>query len=276
MKNIFIVLIASLIVFCSLVHDAEAKRLGGGSSFGMQRQNVAPRPATPSQASPTAPPSAPPASVPNRSGIGGMLGGLALGAGIGALLGHFGMGGMGGGFFTILLLVGALLLIARMFSNRAAQPQYASPLNAPNPVLYQPASPPAAGIAAPNASVNVPTDFDTEGFLRQAKLTFVRLQAANDAGNMEDIKTFSTPEFYAEIEMQFLERGKTKQQTDIMQLNAELIDVCREDKRRIASVRFSGQLRETVDAAPEAFSELWNLIKPVDGSSWVVAGIQQS
>lgn len=276
MKKFFVVLISSLIIFSSLVHDAEAKRLGGGSSFGMQRQNVAPRPATPSQASPAAPPSAPPASVPNRSGIGGMLGGLALGAGIGALLGHFGMGGMGGGFFTILLLVGALFLIARMFSNRAAQPQYAGPLNAPNPVLYQSASPPAAGIAAPNASVNTPTDFDTEGFLRQAKLTFVRLQAANDAGNMEDIKTFSTPEFYAEIEMQFLERDKTKQQTDIVQLNAELIDVSREDKRSIASVRFSGQLRETVDAAPEAFSELWNLVKPIDGSSWVVAGIQQS
>ena len=114
-----------------------------------------------------------------------------------------------------------------------------------------------------------------EGFLRQAKLNFVRLQAANDRGDMDDIREFTAPELFAEIRMQFQERGGKVQETDVMQLDAELLEVVTEDKRHIASVHFSGQLRED-DAAPAAFAEIWHLAKPTDGSrGWNVAGIQQ-
>ena len=62
-----------------------------------------------------------------------------------------------------------------------------------------------------------------------------------------------------------------------MQLNAELLDVSSETDRALASVRFSGQISEEVNAPPEAFSEVWHLSKPVDGSrGWCIAGIQQS
>jgi predicted lipid-binding transport protein (Tim44 family) len=123
---------------------------------------------------------------------------------------------------------------------------------------------------------NVPANFDVEGFLRQAKLNFVRLQAANDRGDMEDIREFCTPEMAAEIQLQYQERKQVPQETDIMQLNAELLDVSTETKQALASVRFSGQLREEVSAAPDAFSEVWHLTKPVDGSrGWSIAGIQQ-
>jgi hypothetical protein len=204
----------------------------------------------------------------------GMLGGLALGAGLGALLGGSGFGGGGmGGIFMILLLVGGAVMLVRMFGRKTVtQPASA----APQAVFYS-ATPAAtsSSVAMPTATC-VPADFDVDGFLRQAKLHFVRLQAANDAGNMEDIKTFSTPEFYAEIEMQYIERGKTKQQTDIVQLDARLLDLASEDKRHVASVHFSGLLRETADSSPVEFAEIWHLIKPVDGSSgWVAAGIQQ-
>ena len=61
-----------------------------------------------------------------------------------------------------------------------------------------------------------------------------------------------------------------------MQLNAELLEVVTEDSRHVASVHFSGQLREDANAAPEAFAEIWHLAKPLDGSrGWNVAGIQQ-
>jgi predicted lipid-binding transport protein (Tim44 family) len=96
---------------------------------------------------------------------------------------------------------------------------------------------------------NIPADFDVEGFLRQAKLNFVRLQAANDRGDMDDIREFTAPELFAEIRMQFQERGGKVQETDVMQLDAELLEVVTEDKRHIASVHFSGQLRED-GAAP--------------------------
>ena len=60
-----------------------------------------------------------------------------------------------------------------------------------------------------------------------------------------------------------------------LKLNAELLEVVTEEGRHIASVHFSGQLRED-NATPESFAETWHLVKPADGSrGWMVAGIQQ-
>jgi predicted lipid-binding transport protein (Tim44 family) len=134
----------------------------------------------------------------------------------------------------------------------------------------------ATSIAAQGTAGNIPVDFDADGFLRQAKLSFVRLQAANDRGDMEDIRQFSTPEVAAEIQLQFQERQRAAQQTDIVQLAADLLDVSTEASRHVASVRFHGQLREDAQNAPAAFSEVWHLVKPLSGTSgWQVAGIQQ-
>ena len=59
-------------------------------------------------------------------------------------------------------------------------------------------------------------------------------------------------------------------------LDAELLEISTEGAEHWASVRFSGQVREAPGAAPEGFSEVWNLVKPADGSSgWLLAGIQQ-
>ena len=125
-------------------------------------------------------------------------------------------------------------------------------------------------------AVAVPADFDSEGFLRVAKLNFVRLQAANDARNLDDIREFVSPELYAEIKMQIDERGAAEQQTDVVTLNADLLEVTTEGDRHVASVHFSGMIREVADAAASPFEEVWNLAKPLDGSrGWVVAGIQQ-
>lgn len=112
--------------------------------------------------------------------------------------------------------------------------------------------------------------------MRQAKLNFIRLQAANDSGNMDDIRAFTAPEMYAEIQMQYQERGKARQQTNVMRLDAALLDVTDEPQRQIASVRFFGLIRETDHAAPENFSEIWHLTRARDGSQgWVIAGIEQ-
>ena len=264
--------------------DAEAKRLGGGGSIGMSR-NSAPmqRQATlpPKQANPApqqaAPTAAPPQTAPQPSGMSRWLGpiaGIAAGIGLAALLSHFGMGeGMANILMIAALVFGAIFLFRLLFGRKQApQPAYAGQ-GSQGPARFE-ALQPAAGSAVETATV--PADFDSAGFLRQAKINFSRLQAANDAGNMDDIKTFTSPEVYAEVLMQYEERGKTKQQTDVVQLDAELVEVVTEDKRYIASVRFHGQLREEANAAPIAFDEVWHLTKPVDGAEgWRVAGIQQ-
>jgi len=274
--------------------DAEAKRLGGGASSGikrdssiMKRQAIPPKPAAPAQNAAPAPATPQPASGMSRWL--GPLAGLAAGIGIASLLSHFGMGGLGEGMSSIIMMLligGAVFFVVRMLMRRKApqaEPlQYAGAGNAPLPLTQAPTQFEAAaafGGAATVASnvASVPDGFDVEGFLRQAKLNFVRLQAANDAGNMDDIRAFTSPEMFAEIQLEYQERGKAAQQTDVVQLNADLLDVSSEAARQIASVRFHGSIRETANAAPEAFDEVWHLTRPADASSgWVIAGIQQN
>ena len=266
--------------------DAEAaRRLGGGKSSGMQRDSSAMKretaPQSPTNAVPARPAQPTPAPAPQPSGMSrwlGPLAGLAAGVGLAALFSHF---GMGEGFASVamMLLIGlaAVFVIRLLFRRRQPESQalqYAGGVS-PGPLAYEAPAPSATQPPAA-AAANVPAGFDVDGFLRQAKLNFVRLQAANDAKNIDDIRNFTSPEMFAEIKLQMDERGNAPQQTDVVTLNAELIEVTGEAGRHIASVRFFGAIRESEAGAPEAFDEVWHLAKPLDGSGgWVIAGIQQ-
>lgn len=282
MKQFLSVVIAVVVSFvaCGLSFgEAEAARLGGGRSFGMQRQSVAPRPApapvkqaTPAPTTPASPTAAP---APKRNWL-GPIAGLAAGLGIGALLSHFGLGQEFASFFMIALLAMAVVFVLKLLMRR----------NAPSPAPMQyagmegaavpPEPAPAFGGSAASVAPTLPPGFDGEAFLRVAKLNFVRLQAANDTKNLDDMREFVSPEVFAEIKIQLDERGNVKQQTDVVTLNAELLEVVTEAERHIASVRFNGMIRETENGAAAPFDEVWNLSKPIDGSrGWIVAGIQQ-
>ena len=291
MKRLVIAAFAAVVGLGLMVPDAEAKRLGGGKSAGMQRQ-ATPAPSTPAAAGKpaAAPAAAAPAAAAKPAGMSRFLGplaGLAAGLGIAALLSHFGMGeGMANMLLILALVAVAFFVIRWLMSKRTPQAgmQYAgagpgnvTPTNFnPAPAQFEGSGVGAGAAAATAVGANIPADFDVEGFLRQAKLSFVRLQAANDRGDMDDIREFTSPEMFAEIKMQYQERGNKSQETDVMQLNAELLEVATEEGRHVASVHFSGQLREDANAAPEAFAETWHLVKPTDGSrGWNVAGIQQ-
>ncbi|MDP2825868.1 MAG: TIM44-like domain-containing protein [Sulfuritalea sp.] len=291
MKRLMIAAFAAVVGLGLMVPDAEAKRLGGGKSAGMQRQATPPPTATQAGKPAAAPAAAAPAAAAKPAGMSRFLGplaGLAAGLGIAALLSHFGLGEGMANMLLILALVGAAFFVVRWLMRKRtpeAGMQYAGagPGNTA-PTNFNPAAPAqfeaqgvgAGATVASAVAANIPTDFDVEGFLRQAKLSFVRLQAANDRGDMDDIREFTSPEMFAEIRLQHQERGGRAQETDVMQLNAELLEVVTEDNRHIASVHFSGQLREEANAAPEAFAEVWHLVKPTDGSrGWNVAGIQQ-
>ena len=135
---------------------------------------------------------------------------------------------------------------------------------------------PAAAEAPVASSGNIPLDFDAAGFVRNAKVSFIRLQAANDAANLDDIREFTTPEMFAEISMTIAERGNEPQETDVVTIEAEVLDVAEEANRYVVSVRFSGLIREEQDAAAEPIDEVWHLVKPRQGKGgWLLAGIQQ-
>lgn len=273
---------------------AEAKRLGGGRSTGIQRQ-ITPmnRQATPPAASPqhaapnTARPAAQPAAAPAAQTSGwrkwaGPLAGLAAGMGLAALLSNFGVGAeFAGILLAVLAAVVVFALLRRFMSgaarNAQAQPAYAGNVSPIAREAWQPAQGGSASAApAPAEEKAFPAGFDVAAFERQAKLNFIRLQAANDASDLADLRDFTTPEIFAEIKLGIDERGGKPQQTDVVVLNAEVLEVVEEEGRYIASVHYHGSLREEANAAPTSFDELWHLVKPVDGNrGWTLAGIQQ-
>jgi predicted lipid-binding transport protein (Tim44 family) len=272
-------LAALLFLSFSLISgSAEAKRLGGGMSSGMQRSTSSFQKSTPAR-QPTAAPAGtattPPGAVAPRRSWGGALAGLAAGLGLAALASHFGLGeGMASLMLIALVVIAAVALFGFLLKRRAPQPALASA----GADLSQPAWRTAESVAAGGASSSQPdvAGFDAAAFEREAKVNFIRLQTANDTGNLDDIREFTTPEMFGEFRLALLERQGSRQQTDVVTLQAEVVDVVEDGARYIVSVRFSGMIREQAEMAAQPFDELWHMIKPVDGSAgWRLAGIQQ-
>jgi predicted lipid-binding transport protein (Tim44 family) len=120
----------------------------------------------------------------------------------------------------------------------------------------------------------MPEGFDAAAFERIAKTIFVRMQAANDAGQVEDLRKFTTPELFASLRVDLQDRGDAAQQTDVVKLDAEVLETAQEDGQWIVTVRFSGLIREEAGGGAQPFDEMWHLVKPVDGSrEWAIAGI---
>jgi len=135
---------------------------------------------------------------------------------------------------------------------------------------------PLSSSAASTATWTIPADFDVDGFLRSAKVYFVRLQAAWDAADLADIREFTTPEMFAEIKMDLSERGDEKNVTDVVSVDAQLLGIEEQGAVALASIRFTGTMREAEGAPAEPFDEVWNLVKPLKGKDgWLLGGIQQ-
>jgi predicted lipid-binding transport protein (Tim44 family) len=307
-KKFLLTLMVAVSALSVVVTDAQAKRMGGGGSFGKQSQSVSRQApsqqpmqnqavAPAKQAAPAAAAAAAKPGIPWK----GILGGALLGLGLGALMSHLGLGGAMASMISTILMV-ALLAFAAMFIYRmirrrmdggaqaksglqpafagaGATPEIGSRVEPVQPAAFQSPSY-ASGSTASNAEVaapwGVPADFDTAGFLRHSKTYFIRLQAAWDAADVNDIREFTTPEMFAETKMQLQERGASANHTDVVSINAELLGMETVGNDYLASVKFSGMIREEENKPAEPFTEVWNLSKPVSGNGgWLLAGIQQ-
>ena len=323
MKRLLIALLIAASSASMVISDAQAKRLGGGGSFGRQssgisRQATPPAPpSNPSQAGHNANQAANPAKSPTNPGAAAarpagpwrnILGGALLGLGLGALLSHLGIGGalanIIGAILAVGLIVLAVMLLVRLFrgkntsSQARGQPAYAGSYDDPGNQLTRRTTEissrlgPQARSAAPlaqfqteptlapqplgNECRGVPADFDVEGFLRNAKTYFIRLQHAWDRGDVSDIREFASPEMFGQLRLQLQERGTSPNLTDVVWLDAELLGIDTTDKDYLASVRFYGMIKESEQSPAAPFSEVWNLAKPVSGQGgWVLAGIEQ-
>jgi len=279
----------------------------------MQAPAPAPTPGMQPQRAPAAVPAAGAAGAAaaarttQRSGMWkGILGGALLGLGLGALLSHFGIGGALASAISAILMIGllvlAVLFMVRMFrrkdtpANPAFGNNYANPVPAGasasgvatpeigsglrQPAAYQ-ATPGGVSLGKPGAAPahtqwGVPGDFDQEAFLRHAKASFIRMQAAWDRGDTNDLREFTSPEVYAELKLQIQERGGAADFTDVVSIDGQLLGIETTATDYLASVQFDGMIRTAPNAPAEPFVEVWNMSKPLSGQGgWVLAGIQQ-
>ena len=285
------IMISALALFFGLamvgVEAEAAKRLGGGKSMGMQRnttQQAAPKaPAQQQQqAQQTGTPAQQPAAAaaqPAGNKWLGPLAGLAMGAGLMALFMNNGIAGALSGLLLAAAIAAVAVLVFRALRSRTAQApmQYAGHQGtvAPEPMAM------GGGAAAPHAVAATagrwPADFNAAEFVRHARLNFVRLQEANDKRDGTALADFLTTDLLTEIQVQWQSEGAVTGKTDVVTLESEMLEVVSEGLLYVASVRFSGLIRE--DGAPEAqpFTEIWHLEKPMRGSGgWLVTGIQQA
>lgn len=271
--KLFVITLISSTLF---IGQAEAKRFGGGKSFGYQRNNVS----QPAAAKPT--PAQGPAAAPVKSGNRWM--GPLMGLAAGGLLASLFMGGAFDGIkpMDILLLLGIAALIffviraMRRPNPAVSQVQYAGHGESA-PIMDAPQERSGAAYGSGNSSTR-PAWFNEENFVRLAKSHFIRLQAANDAKDLHDIREYTTPEIFAEISLQMQERGDAVQQTEVISVDAKVLDVYNEGDLTIASVRYTGQLREQANGPVESFDEIWHVQRSQSQSNadWHIAGIQQT
>lgn len=285
----------------------------GKQSSGVSQREAAPPSAAPTTGA--APAQAPQsqAAAPARGGQVGQapatsgarrwlapLAGIAAGLGLAALAHSLGLGEEFGTIMMMALLaIVVLFVLRRVFARRSPSPADARALGgARNDMAYQgvgqeasvPAYSPAPQVGSvfpepvrPSASalseprgLRIPEGFDVEGFVRQAKSQYARLQAAFDAGDLAVLQEFTSPEMLAQLRQDIEGRQGSAHRTDVVTLDAELLGIEQDGGEYVASVRFHGMVRESEGAAAERFDEVWNLVKPIaGGQGWVLAGVQQ-
>ncbi|HML61612.1 Tim44-like domain-containing protein [Solidesulfovibrio sp.] len=291
-----------VLVFLS-VGDVSAKRLGGGGSIG--NRNSFSTTTRPSMGAPGTPSGAfgtqqqaqrqnPTAANPgggmfSRPGFGGMLGGLLVGGLLGSMLFGGGHGWGGPSLLDILLIGGGLFLLMRFLRSRRAATQSsptmartyeAEPLRDASPLRDAAASGWGNLGAAPQeapAGPQVPPGFDAEDFLAGAKTLFARLQRSWSARDIKDIEAFATPAFMEDVRKQAAE-DPTPTATDVLLVDAQLLEVRQQGPATIASAYFDTLLREDPKASqPEQVREVWHFVRrdDVPGDRWKLDAIQQ-
>jgi len=286
------------------IQEAQAKRFGGGGSFGSRpsystpyQRSTSPGPASQttrsaSQQQAAAQNQTARQSLANRGGLMGMLGGLALGGLLGSMF-------FGGAFenlnlMDMLVFAGIAYLLYRLFASKARQSQTAAGTaygrsshdHQPDYGSAAPSAPSASGFntdvmfdknaqGAPAPSAQAPADFDQASFLAGAESAYRYLQASWDKADLAAIRGLTTDKVFSEIQDQLRASGGNNK-TDVLKVNPELLEVREVGSELEATVLFDCVLRED-GGETEQVREVWHFIKPVNSkqTKWFLDGIQQ-
>jgi predicted lipid-binding transport protein (Tim44 family) len=304
MSNKFFSVLLALVVSFSCLTAEAAKRMGSGKSVGQQSNNVSQtQGAKPAQNATPASPAAAPAAAPQSRPWGAMLGGVAAGLGLAWLASSMGFGAELGQFMMFGLIALGIMLVVGYFMRRRAASN-TSDVNTSHLALQGAgATPPAqqqttqfnthpTAASATSGSMigsavsqfqptwSIPAGFDSEGFVSKAKENFVIMQDAWDRSDTASLRNLMTDEMLTQIKAQIAERDATTAvgqmtKTEVVTLDAKLLGIEESAQGHLASVEFSGTIREEIGVQPEAFKEVWNMsLSKTANSGWLVAGIQ--
>ena len=295
MKNLLALALALLAFSLFAIPIAEAKRLGGGSNLGKQ-YSPPPASASTQQARSSQIPtnqSSAAAQAPRATGASRWLGPLA-GLAAGGLLASLFFGDAFEGlqvmdFLLIVALVIGGIMLFRML-RRGTVPTTASANtssgrfggNQVSPdYARQPHSVAQPGMVSPQVQSSenqAPGWFDPHTFTSGAKNHFLRLQAAWDKADFSDIRAYTMPELFTELQRERQSLGSGPQFTEVVTLNVSLTGLRRDDEQLVVSLEFSGLIREDQQGPANPFREIWHIQhawNTPDGD-WFVAGIQQA
>jgi predicted lipid-binding transport protein (Tim44 family) len=301
-----LVVLSAFLGLSTLPTDADARRMGGGSSFGRSAPSQFQKtpPAAPTGSTATAQSkqqatgqsaTAGNTSAAPRNRFLAPLAGLAAGLGLAALFSHLGLGAGLAEFMGTLLMIAvavfAVLFLLRILrGQQAAKPSPAfsgagsAPIHDPVPGMAKPQTDLGFGqfgkLSAFDNSMpasvpvkNLPPNFDEINFISSAKKFFVTMQGLFDKGDLAGLREYCTDEVVTHLKLEIQDRASAENTTDILTLNAQLIGFEVDQGEQIATVAFTGMLREERNAAANEINELWTMIRPLTGGGWVLAGI---
>ncbi len=295
-SKFFLLFSTALILALSSIGGAEAKRFGGGRSFGGKsfysqpfKRSQLQRQRTFNQQKAIQRNQTSRQSWRNRGGLLGWLAPFAIGGLLGALF-------FGGAFEHLnlmdILVFGGLALLAFKLLSRRSGAAAETPVGAmggyANAGFREKTSAPfdtdILGKKDRNkslsshdfpAEIEIPSDFDLQGFLEGAKRAFRQLQEAWNRNELAEIRGLTTDEVFIEIK-----RQKAMADHDlpvkILDLDAELVGFEEDAHYQQASVLFTARIQEG-SHSPETIQEVWHFVRPRRGfnATWQLDGIQQ-
>lgn len=288
MKRTLLLVCALVLSMSVIAMDVQAKRFGGGRSFGSRKSYSSPSKSTGTSGYTQKQQSG---TTGTKNGVRrpgmGLFGGLLAGTLLGSLF--FGGGFMGPGLLDMLLIGGGIFLLMRFMRRRSTAATPGS-RNIDEPVGPREGADRYARAQAgwdhlssgqrqapPQPEVNTPSGFDPDEFLRGAKMVYNRLQQAWDARDLGDIREFTTDEVYDEISRQAAaDPGPST--TEILLVNARLLEAKEVEGKIVATVYYDVMLREDqTQGQPSQVREVWHFSRPVDDTSahWKLEGMQQ-
>ncbi len=260
--------------------DAEAKRMGGGKSFGSAPSHQARQaPAQQQQAAPAAGGR----QTAAASGASRWLGPLA-GLAAGGLLASMFMGDGFEGLQIMDMLIFGLIafLLFRFLAARRRQAQPAAAVGA----SYQREMPTQAApnsifggssAAAIKPVINAPAWFNEQSFVSAGREHFLSLQQHWDANEMDKIAEFVTPQLLDFLSRERADLGDGFQSTYVDDLDVQLDGVDDLSDKTVATLTFTGVAKTSRFDQGEAFSESWRMERAAgDNQPWLVAGIRQN